>query len=138
MGQGSSFNIVPDNGMVYDTKGGSSVAYGVVLNLFAASDTIGRKLSLDDATGQLIQSLMRANRNLHVSGPGEHMKLDGRDTVSTHLTNDSPAGGKETDWLLATKQEDAVLYLVFIAPDSAFSAYEPTFKIMIASLRWRH
>jgi hypothetical protein len=137
-GQGSSFNIAPADGIVYDTKGGSSVAYGVVLNLFSASDTIGRKLSLDDATGQLIQSLMRANRNLHVSGPGEHMKVDGRDSVSTHLTNDSPAGGKESDWLVATKQEDALLYFVFVAPDAAFATYENTFKSIIASVRWRH
>ena len=32
-GQGSSYNIAPDDGMVFDTKGGSSVAYGVVMNL---------------------------------------------------------------------------------------------------------
>ena len=138
VGQGSSFNIAPADGIVYDTKGGQSVAYGVVLNLFAASDTIGRKLSLDDATNQLIQSLMRTNRNLHVTAPGEHMKVDGRDSVSTRLSNDSPAGGKETDWMVTTKQEDALLYFVFVAPDAAFPTYESTFKTIIASVRWRH
>jgi hypothetical protein len=137
-GQGASFNIAPEDGMVYDTKGGQSVAYGIALDLFVASDTIGKKLSLDDATGQLIQKLMRGNRNLHVSGPGEHIKLDGRDSVSTHLTNDSPAGGKETDWMVTTKQEDALLYFVFVAPDAAFPTYETTFKTILASVRWRH
>jgi hypothetical protein len=137
-GQGSSFNIAPEDGIVYDTKGRQSVAYGIVLDLFAASDTIGKKLSLDDATGQLIQKLMRGNRNLQVSGPGEHIRVDGRESVSTHLTNDSPAGGKETDWMVTAKQEDALLYFVFVAPDAAFPTYETTFKSILASVRWRH
>jgi hypothetical protein len=137
-GQGGSFNIAPDDGIVYDTKGGQSVAYGIVLDLFAASDTIGKKLSLDDATGQLIQKLMRGNRNLHASGSGEHIKVDGRDSISMRLTNDSPAGGRESDWMVTTKQEDALLYFVFVAPDAAFPTYEPTFKSILASVRWRH
>lgn len=136
-GQGASFNIAPEDGIVYDTKGGQSVAYGIVLDLFAASDTIGKKLSLEDATGQLLQKLMRGNRSLHASGPGEHIKVDGRDSLSTHLTNDSPAGGKESDWMVSTKQEDALLYFVFVAPDAAFPTYETTFKSILASVRWR-
>ena len=117
-GQGASFNIAPEEGIVYDTKGGNSVAYGIVLDLFAASDTIGKKLSLDDATGQLIQKLMRGNRNSHVSRSGRtHQSGRPRSRIKLISPTILRRGGKETglDGDHA-KQEDALLYFCVRGP----------------------
>ena len=63
------------------------------------------------------------------------MKLEGRAALFTLLETDSPLQGqKERDLLVTTRQSNSLFSLIFIAPESSFDAYQPTFDAMLQSL----
>ena len=66
---------------------------------------------------------------------GEALQVDGYPALSTYLSNDSPIGGRETDWLVTMERPDGLLFLVFSAPESDFQSHEGTFHRMLRSVR---
>jgi hypothetical protein len=63
------------------------------------------------------------------------MKLERRAALCTLLETDSPLQGqKERDLLVTMRQSNFLFSLIFIAPDSLFGAYKPTFDAMLQSL----
>jgi hypothetical protein len=51
------------------------------------------------------------------------------------IETDSPLQGqKERDLLVTTRQSNSLFSLIFIAPESSFEAYKPTFDAMLQSL----
>jgi hypothetical protein len=92
---------------------------------------------LVDATQELLDTMRLSNPNLRVIEQ-RGMKLGGRSALSTLLETDSPLQGqKERDLLVTTRQSDSLFSLIFIAPESSFDAYEPTFDAMLQSLELR-
>jgi hypothetical protein len=66
------------------------------------------------------------------------MKVRGRAALSTRLENDSPLEGqKETDQLITVRGRNTMTVVLFIAPQSGFESYQPTFKAMLGSLELR-
>ena len=66
------------------------------------------------------------------------VKVSGRDAFSTMLENDSPIQGqKEQDHLVTLRSGDTLLEVVFIAPESARSSYQPAFDEMLKSFKVR-
>jgi hypothetical protein len=61
--------------------------------------------------------------------------VDGDRALSTYLSNDSPVGGRETDWLVTLEHPDGLLFLVFTAPEREFQRYEDAFHEMLRSVR---
>lgn len=132
-GQGSAFNLSPDGGVVTDSRGQSSLAYGVIVSVAGAGDGA---TSLRDATDQLIRGMRQSNPNLHVERGRDNIRLDGRPALSTYLSNDSPLGGRETDWLVTTMRPDGLLYIICVAPDSEYASYERAFQNVVNSVRF--
>ena len=150
-GQGDALTITPRDGLVDDGQGNQALAYGVIVNIFeprsggydqqlqgggygrgSAEDAAAR---LDQATDQLVQELRLSNRNMRVIRYREVISVDGERALSTYLSNDSPLGGRETDWLVTMERPDGLLFLVFTAPEREVQGYEGAFHQMLRSVR---
>ena len=90
---------------------------------------------LEQATDQLVQELRLSNRNMRVTRHHEAITLDGGRGLSTYLSNDSPTGGREVDWLVTANHPDGVLFIVFTAPEREFQRDEGVFARMLGSVR---
>jgi Zn-dependent protease with chaperone function len=152
--------IAPDRGIVGDGRGNQALAYGVIANIYeplADRGGVRRGLQpegwgrptatsrdreqdyriLEDATTRLIEELRQSNPGLRIMRQPDHFLLDGREALSSYLTNDSPLGGRETNWLVTVRQPEGLLFMVFVAPDGDFRNYEGTFQSMLRSVRLR-
>jgi hypothetical protein len=142
--EGSAISVAPDNGFV-----DGSLAYGVTISTFNPEDsnlfgqfglnpsgTRTNDTTLSRATDQLIQDLQRSNPNMREVRSSTR-RVDGEAAIVTELSNDSPLGGRETDWLVTVLRPDGLLhYLIGVAPQSEFSRYAPTFDRMVTSIRF--
>jgi hypothetical protein len=150
-GQGDAMTITPQGGLVNDGQGNQALAYGVIINIFEpGGDAYGQQLQsrgfgqasaqnaaarLEQATDRLVQELRLSNRNMRVIRNREAIQVGGGRALSTFLSNDSPAGGRETDWLVTMAHADGLLFIVFTAPEREAQIYEGTFHQMLRSLR---
>lgn len=127
--------LAPAGGIVSGAGGGSAQAYGASISRYVPPR--GRRVTLSQATQQIIESLRNSNPNLRVVKQSKG-RVKGRAALSTLLENDSPLQGqKETDHLVTVSGRDGVLVVVFIAPQSAYDSYQPSFEAMLKSLEVR-
>jgi hypothetical protein len=52
------------------------------------------------------------------------------------LSNDSPAGGQETDWVITVLRPEGLVYFVCVAPQAAYKSYDKTFSSIFDSVRF--
>lgn len=121
------------------TKRGG-VGYGVLLNGVMAP---GGQMSIDDVTSQLIQKIQERNE-LTQTSKSEPITVGGIEGRSTLLQSPSPfpdANGqpqKERDWLVTVLRKDgAVIFMIFLAPESDFAQFQPTFEAMLKSAKFK-
>jgi len=135
----------PEDGFV-----SGSLAYGMRIASFQPTDNrlFGRTpfaapndrsdgTTLTRATNLLIDELQRSNPAMRVvrSHPGR--RVDGQSGMVTELSNDSPLGGRETNWLVTVMRPDGSLdYFVGVAPERDFSHYQSVFDQIISSVRF--
>jgi len=84
----------------------------------------------------VIQDLQKANPNMKITRKGEHLRLNGQPGLSTYLSNDSPASGQETDWVVSVLRPEGLVYFVCVAPQSAYNNYDKTFSAILDSVRF--
>jgi len=126
--------LIPPGGIVEVAESGSAQAYGTSISRFQPQSSRQGNWGLIDATQELLDTMRLSNPNLRVIKQGG-MKLEGRAALSTLLETDSPLQGqKERDLLVTTRQSNSLFSLIFIAPESLFDAYKPTFDAMLQSL----
>jgi hypothetical protein len=64
--------------------------------------------------------------------------VGGRAGYLTEASNQSPAGGREIDWVYTTLSPDGQLYyFVGVAPQNEFNGYSNVFEDVIDSVRFR-
>ena len=73
---------------------------------------------------------------MKITRQGEHVRLNGQPALSAYLSNVSPAGGQETDWLVTVLRPDALVYFICVAPQSAYDNYDKTFSSILDSFRF--
>jgi len=153
-GQGDALSITPRGGLVDDEQGNQAMVAGVIVNMFeprlTGTGVSGQQLQgrgygqgtaqdattrLDQATDQLVQELRLSNRNMRVIRYREVIRVDGSRALSTYLSNDSPDGGRETDWLVTVEHPEGLLFLVFTAPERDVQRYDSAFHEMLRSVR---
>jgi hypothetical protein len=67
----------------------------------------------------------------------ERRRIDGAQTMVVELTNDSPLGGTERDWLVTALRPNGLLrYLVGVAPQNEFGQYQRAFDQIVTSARF--
>jgi predicted Zn-dependent protease len=126
--------LIPPGGIVEVAEAGSAQAYGTSISRFQPQSSRQGNWGLVEATQELLDTMRLSNPNLRVIKQGG-MKLEGRAALSTLLETDSPLQGqKERDLLVTTRQSNSLFSLIFIAPESSFDAYQPTFDAMLQSL----
>jgi len=127
--------LAPPGAVVTGPQGGTSQAYGAAVTRHVPPKQKG--WGLIEATQQLIDSMRRSNPNLRVVSQTS-MRIRRRPAVSTLLENDSPLQGqKETDQLVTVRGGDALIAVMFVAPQAAWDAYRPTFAAMLKSFELR-
>lgn len=132
--EGPGVLLAPERGVFQDENGRSQIAYGTIINYFHP-DSRGRKLTLEEATNQLIQQIQASNPVRILSNSKRRLKVDGQPALSYQLSGPSPMGGDERDWLVAVQRDDHLLYLIFIAPENELAHYQSAFNQMLANLR---
>lgn len=135
---GSGVSFAPEGGVLDDGSGHSTLAYGLIVAVGKAQGDPNDWNALDVATHQVIQDLQKANPNMKITRQGEHLRLNGQPGLSTYLSNDSPAGGQETDWVVTVLRPEGIVYFVCVAPQSAYANYDKAFSSILDSVRFAH
>jgi hypothetical protein len=141
--QGDSVSVAPDGG---DVSG--ALAYGLQVSTFDpqgsyfgrnslfGQGTRANSTTLANATDQLIAYSQQSNPNLHVVGNNQQRRVDGEQAMVVELTNDSPLGGNERDWLVAVLRPNGMLrYFIGVAPQRDFNQYRTVFDQIVTSVR---
>ena len=67
----------------------------------------------------------------------QRVKLNEQPAMSTYLLNDSPGGGKETDWIITVARPEGMVYFVCTAPQAEFETYHRACGAALDSVRFR-
>jgi hypothetical protein len=128
-GDSKSFLIAPPAGVSQ-----AGIAYGLVINAFSPASG-----SLDDATQQVIRSLIKENADMRQEGEVQNALVNGVEGRSVYLRANSPVlqAGKplpERDWLVVVpRREGGLVYLVFVAPEQDFAQLSGVYRKMLDS-----
>jgi Zn-dependent protease with chaperone function len=130
-----NLTLAPDGGIV-SSGNSSALAYGVIMEVFTPSGGNRSNVSLKEATNQLIENMRRSDVNMRISKDQGKIRVGGKSALSQILTNDSPLGGLETDWLVTVLRPEGLLYFVFAAPEQEFADYQSAFQQILNSVRF--
>ena len=127
--------FVPPKGLLQGSDGQAALAYGMIVDVSPIHGDGTSPETLKTATQQLIQNLQQTNPHLRVSREPGSVKLNGQPGLSTYLSNDSPTGGQETDWLITVVQPQGLLSFLCVAPEAVYPEYDKTFSAILDSVR---
>lgn len=131
-GKGASF--APENGIVQTTSGAGALAYGLIVRVDSELGSASDEGALQDATQKLIDGLKRSNASMKVTSQSK-ARLSGQAALSTYLSNESPVGGRETDWLMTALRPEGLVYLVCVAPENEFGKYRKACSAVFDSVQ---
>jgi beta-barrel assembly-enhancing protease len=133
---GQGIRIAPPGGIRGDALG-----YGVFSSAVRPSN--GQPLKLDQMTAELVHALESGGGNLTEIGKTQPIGVAGVQGRSVTLRSSSPfpdVNGrpqKEQDWLVTVPHpRGAMVYFVFVAPQSEFERFRPSFESMLRSVRF--
>ena len=126
----------PDGGVIRGNNGQGGLAYGLIVNTMPTKEDSGAANALESATEKLVGSLQQSNPNMKVARQAARVRLNGQPGLSTYLSNDSPAGGRETDWVITVLRPGGLVYFVCVAPQTAYNDYDKTFTAILDSVRF--
>jgi len=129
--EGGSTTFAPEGGIAPS----GALAFGMIVSVSQVQLDATDANPLESATRQLIQNLQKTNAGLRVARDSGRVRLNGEPGLSTYLTNDSPAGGQETDWLITVLRPGGLLSFLCVAPSVAYPDYEKTFTAMFDTVR---
>jgi len=134
---GQGVRIAPPHGI-----SGDAVGYGVVIN--GVKPQNGQAMNLDQLTAELVRAMQSGGGDLSPVGQAQAITVAGVQGRSVAMQSTSPfpdANGrpqKERDWLVTIPQSDgSLVYFVFVAPQSEFERFRPSYESMLRSLQFR-
>jgi len=136
---GFGVTLAPEGGIVDMGNGQASIVYGVVINHYVPFQ--GRnstdRVSLQDATNDLIEQITRTNPNLAVARDSKQdSSVRGRRTLAATLSGESPVTGQEERVTLQTQElpDGHIVYALFIAPGRYYNDMSQVMSAMMDSL----
>ena len=135
-GDQNSVAFAPDGGVGNDSSGHGALAYGITVGTSPIQNGNSGN-ELDAATQQLISGLQQSNPNMKITRQSSRVRLNNIPALSTYLSNDSPMGGQETDWIITVVRPEGLLYFVCTAPQAEYSNYDKTFGNILDSVRFK-
>jgi len=133
-GENQAFTLAPDGGIV-QAGNGEGLAYGTIMSVHSLGS--GKRPSLKDATNDLIQEMQGSNSAMRLSRDLGQTRVGNQSALSKMFVNDSPVGGRETDWIVTVLRPEGLVYFVFVAPESEFNDYQPAFKQILNSVSFK-
>ncbi|MHB8500434.1 MAG: M48 family metallopeptidase [Candidatus Acidiferrales bacterium] len=134
-GEKNNVSLAPDGGVMEESDGQAGLAYGVIVNVTKVQGNPNDAKALENATQDFIKTLQKDNPKMKVArGPGS-LRLNGQPGLSTYLSNESPAGGAETDWLITVLRPEGLVSFVCVAPQKDYEKYDKTFSAILDSVR---
>jgi hypothetical protein len=85
----------------------------------------------------MIVGLQQSNPNMKVTRQSARVRLNSQPALSTYLSNDSPAGGQETDWIITVVRPEGLVFFVCTAPAEEFNEYNKAFGDILDSVRFK-
>ena len=128
--------FAPEGGLLQGGDSHTGLAYGLIVGVMPLKEDASTSDALENATHQLIGTLEQANPSMKITHQSTHVRLNGQPGLSTYLSNDSLAGGQETDWVLTVLRPQGLVYFVCVAPQSAYDSYDKTFSSILDSVRF--
>jgi beta-barrel assembly-enhancing protease len=135
-GEKDNVSFAPDGGVIDNGDGQGGLAYGMIVSVTKAPDDPTASNALQDATQQMIRSLQKDNPKMKISQQPGRVRLNGQPGLSTYLSNVSPEGGNETDWLITVIRPDGLVSFVCVAPQKDYDKYDRTFSAILDSVRF--
>jgi hypothetical protein len=133
---GQGISLAPDRGVLDDGTGHAGLAYGLIVGFEQVKLDPNDTSPLESATRQVLEGLQRSNPKMKITRQADRVRLNGQPGLSTHLTNDSPAGGLETDWVITVLRPNGAIYFVCVAPEKFFEAYDQACTSILDSVRF--
>ena len=132
-GQGNAMTLAPDGGIV-----NGALAYGMMIATFEPDYHGQGRISVEEATDQLLNDLRRSNPDMRIARNHERIRVGGRQAYLTEASNTSPAGGREVDWIITVLDPEGFLYyFVGVAPQNELSRYSRAFEDIIDTVNFR-
>jgi Zn-dependent protease with chaperone function len=126
--QGTHVLLSPERG----TDASGNLAYGMIIDVFQAQGA----RDINEATAQLLESLRRGNPAMKVVRTRVQTRVNGQPALLSEVSNESPAGGQETDIVITVRRGNGdLLYFIQVAPAKDFSQYQTAFRNMMNSVR---
>ena len=132
--RGQSLTIAPREGIT-----STGVGYGVVINGVVPHD---KSATIDQVTDAIVRAIEGTSGETRAVGKASAIQVAGAQGRTVHLqsTSDFPdpngEAQKERDQLVTIpRQNGTVIYLVFIAPESEYQQFSPTFEKMLQSIQ---
>lgn len=135
-GEEGNLAFAPDGGVGNDSSGHGALAYGLTVGTQKLQDPNATN-ALDSATQQLLDGLKQSNPNMKVTRQSSRVRLNNQPALSTYLSNDSPIGGQETDWIITVVRPEGLVYFVCTAPTAEFQDYDKAFGNILDSVRFK-
>jgi len=130
-------SFAPEGGVLDDGSGHAALAYGLIVSVTPIQGNASDSNALENGTRQVLEDLQKSNPKMKIQRRGERVRLNGQPGLSAYLTNDSPAGGLETDWVITVLRPEGLHYFVCVAPQTAYSNYDKIFSLILDSVRFK-
>jgi hypothetical protein len=125
--------IAPDGGII-----NGALTYGMMMSVFEPDYHGQGRISLEEARDQLLSDLQRSNPGMRIMRSHTPYRVGGLSGYLTEASNQSPAGGRETDWVFTTLSPDGQLYyFVGVAPQNEFNRYSNAFEDVVESVKFK-
>ncbi len=135
-GEEQAFTLAPEGGIV-QSGNAEALAYGAIMDVYKLNAGSSSGANLKNATDELIRELQSSNSAMHMSKDQGQVRVGGQTGLSRIFTNNSPVGGRETDWLVTVLRPEGLVYFIFVAPEKDFGDYQRTFQQILSSVRFR-
>jgi hypothetical protein len=135
-GEKNNVSFAPDGGVVEVSDGEAGLAYGVIVSVTKAEGDASDSKTLEKATQEMIATLQKGNPKMKIERQPGRVRVNGQPGLSTYLSNESPAGGEETDWLITVMRPEGLVSFVCVAPQKDYEKYDKTFASILDSVRF--
>jgi Zn-dependent protease with chaperone function len=147
--QGSTGVTFAPSGGYASSGGNADIVYGAIINhydpfgnnspsqLQSGGGYLGGTISIENATDDLLNTVVRSSPYLHLAGQGQRLNVGGATALAATLRGVDPQTGVDERVTVVTRQlsDEHLLYLLFITPEREASRYANVLNQMVGSLQ---
>jgi hypothetical protein len=136
-GEKDTVSFAPDGGLMEGSDGQGGLAYGIIVSVTKVPGDASDAKALDRATQEFMNTMEKENPKMKVARQPGPVRVNGQPGLSTYFSNESPAGGEETDWLITVIRPEGLVSFVCVAPQKEYEKYDQTFSAILDSVRFQ-